>query len=127
MNESESESEPRMHFVVVPQRESVMRHERNLRAFWRSDRGAADKCILVSVTSRHTPLRRHKAIQSDLVTIRTLTAGLQNPGRVIWISCPRVGPVLPVKGCGEGQVATDVPLCSELVIGEFFRFDLLRN
>src|SRR6185503_2536831 len=101
MNESESESKPRMHFVVVPQRESVMRHERNLRALWRRNGCAIDERILVSVTSGHTPLRRHKAIQSDLVTIRTLTAGLQNPRRVIWIGCSRIGAVLPVKRCGE--------------------------
>ena len=101
MNESEPESEPWMHFVVVPQRESVMRHERNLRALRRRDGRAIDERILVSVTSGHTPLRRHKAVQSDFVTIRTLTTGLQNPRRVIWISCSRVGTVLPVKRRGK--------------------------
>src|SRR5215213_4106732 len=116
-----------MHSVAVPQRESMMRHERDLRAFWRRDRGAIDERILVSVTSGHTPLRRHEAIQSDFVTIRTLTTGLQNPRRIIRISSSRVRSILAVERGRERQVATDVPLCSELIIREFFGFDLLRD
>src|SRR5690349_17950906 len=112
MDQSKSDAEPRVHFVVVPQRERVTRHERNLRALERGDRCAADERILVRVTASHTPLRSHKAIQADFVTIRTLAASLQNSGRIIWIRGSRVDAILPVERGREREVTTYVPLRS---------------
>ena len=127
MNDSESERQAAEHFVVVPQREGVMRHECDLRAFDRGDCRAADERILISVAAGNAPLRRHKAIQSEFVTVCTLTAGLQDSRRIVWISRSRVGPILPVKRCRERQIATDVPLGAEFVIRELLGFDLLRD
>src|SRR3569832_40983 len=116
-----------MHFVGVPQRERVMRYTRDLRALDCRDRRTADERILISIAAGHTPLRRDEAIQPDFVTVRTLTAGLQNSCRVVWIRRARVGAVLPVERSGERQVTPDVPLRSELVVCELLRFNLLRD
>src|SRR5690349_18562018 len=127
MDQSKSDAEPRMLFVVVPQGERVKRHERNLRALERGDRCAADERILVRVTASHTPLRCHKAIQADFVTIRTLATSLQNSRWVIRIRRAGVGAILPVERGREREVTTYVPLRSEFVIRELLRFNLLRD
>src|ERR1041384_903047 len=103
-----------MHFVVIPQRERVTRNECDLRAFHRRDRGATDERILISIAASDTPLRGNDAVQSEFVTIRALTTGLQNSSRVVWISGPGVGPVLPVSRGGQRQIAMYVPLCAEI-------------
>jgi len=74
-----------------------MRNKRDVGAFHGRDSGTADERILVSVTTRDTPLRRYDAIQSKLVTIRSLTSRLENSRRVIWIGSPRVGAVLAIE------------------------------
>src|SRR5215216_4855683 len=104
-----------------------MRHECNVRAFNRGNRGAADERVLISVASGDAPLRSNKTVESQLVSIRTLTAGLQDPRRVVWISGSRIGAVLPVERRGKSQVTADIPLHSEFVVREFFRFDLLGD
>src|SRR5689334_16839405 len=110
MNDAESEREPRMDLVVVPQRETVMRYECHLRALYGGDSSAADERVLISVAARDAPLRRYKAVQSQLVTIRSLAAGLENSGWVGRICRPRVGPVLSIDGGRQSEVATDIPL-----------------
>src|SRR5215216_2758167 len=104
-----------------------MGHECDVRAFDGGDGGAADERILISVATGDAPLRRNKTVESELESIRALAAGLQNSGQVVWIRGSRVSPILPVGCRCERQIAADIPLHSEFVIGEFFRFDLLCN
>src|ERR1044071_2835825 len=111
-----------MYAVVVPQGERVMRHERDLRSLHRRDRRAADESILIRVAAGHTPLRSHETIQADFVTVRTLAAGLQNSGRVVWIRGARVGSILAVEGGREREITTDVPLRAEFVIRKLLGF-----
>src|SRR5689334_15110502 len=84
-----------------------------------------DVRVLISVGADDLPGRRDAARHTQLDTLRTGRARLDDRGRIVRIRRTRVRAVEPIDSGGELQIWSHVPLRADFVVGELLRLRLL--
>src|SRR5688500_4568270 len=98
-----------------------MRYKRCQSALQRVGCGAADKRILIRIPADHSPSTRQVAVDAELEALGALAACLNGNRGIVRIARSCVRSVETIHGRGEGQIAGEVPLRSDLVIRELLR------
>src|SRR6185503_2447029 len=101
-----------------PQREIVARYLSYLCPGSSGRSGAGDKSVLVCIASRQFPGTGDVPVQSNFITVRALTTGLNDSGGIVWIGRSGVCAFESIDGRRKRERTTEVPLDPQFVVVE---------